>query len=194
MIAHTAFTLLTRRLREVSSALAAARPALVGLALLAIVPAAASAQARSAGPGPGRGVAGSSSAAYSAADSNSRPVPIVGVEQQDRLTLRRELFTYTTSGRRDPFVSLMATEELRPLVSDLRLVAVAWDSDGSSTVAILRDLQTNEQYRAKVGQLLGRLRVTSIARKSITFTIEEFGFSRQETLSLGDSPTQRTQQ
>jgi len=40
--------------------------------------------------------------------------------------------------------------------------------------------------RVRVGQSLGRIRVARISEKSITFTIEEFGFSRQETLLLGD--------
>lgn len=163
-------------------------------AVLAQAPATAAQPAKATAARVAKPAGGSSSSAYSAADTAGRPVPIVGAEDRDRLTFRRELFTYANNGRRDPFSSLMSTGELRPLVSDLRLVAIAWDSQGTSTVAILRDTQTNEQYRAKVGQLLGRLRVTAIGRKSITFTIEEFGFSRQETLSLGDSTNQRTQQ
>jgi hypothetical protein len=38
------------------------------------------------------------------------------------------------------------------------------------------------------------MRVAAIEPKRITFTIEEFGFSRQETLALGDPTTPRTQQ
>jgi len=129
-----------------------------------------------------------------AADSAVLPVPITGTEMEGRLTFRREVFTYASGGRRDPFASLMSTGEIRPLVSDLRLVAIAFDSEGRTSVAILRDLETNEQYRVRVGQLLGRLRVARISRRDVTFTIEEFGFSRQETLTVGDSPTQRTQQ
>jgi hypothetical protein len=102
---------------------------------------------------------------------------------------RREVFSYAKSGRRDPFVSLMNTSELRPLVSDLKLVAVVYDPTGRSSVAILRDLGTKEQYRVRLGQTLGRMRDARIEPKSVVFTIEEFGFSRQEELGLGD-PTQ----
>ena len=35
-------------------------------------------------------------------------------------------------------------------------------------------------------------RVARIAQKSVTFTIEEFGYSRQQELSLGDSNQERT--
>ena len=46
----------------------------------------------------------------------------------------------------------------------------------------------------RVGQQIGRMRVAAIRQKEIVFTIEEFGFSRQETLALGDPTTARTQQ
>jgi hypothetical protein len=41
----------------------------------------------------------------------------------------------------------------------------------------------------KVGQTLGRMRVAQIHPKSVTFVIDEFGYSRQEILALGDSTT-----
>jgi len=99
----------------------------------------------------------------------------------------REVFYYERSGRRDPFTSLMSSSELRPLISDLKLVAVAYDPTGRNSVAVLRDLNTKEQYRIRVGLTLGRMRVSAINPKFVTFTIEEFGFSRQENLALGDS-------
>lgn len=109
------------------------------------------------------------------------------------VTFRREVFGYEASGRRDPFVSLLASGELRPLLSDLRLVAVAYDPTGRNSVAVMRDGSTNDQYRVKVGQTLGRMRVIQIQPKSVTFTLEEFGYSRREVLALGDSSTVRTQ-
>ena len=97
----------------------------------------------------------------------------------------RESFRYDRSGRRDPFVSLMAYGELRPLITELRVTSIAFDPKGGS-VAVLRDLGTKEQYRVRVGESLGRMRVAKIAQRAITFTIEEFGYSRQETLALVD--------
>ena len=104
----------------------------------------------------------------------------------------RESFRYDRSGRRDPFLSLMAYGELRPLITELRVTSIAFDPNGGS-VAILRDLGTKEQYRVRVGESLGRMRVARIAKKEITFTIEEFGYSRQETLALVD-PKKETPQ
>lgn len=104
-----------------------------------------------------------------------------------QMVLNREVFDYNAAGRRDPFLSLMTTSELKPLFSDLRLVGVLTDISGRNSVAILRDVTSKEQYRVKAGQTLGRMRVTRIEPKSVVFTIEEFGFSRQETLVMGDS-------
>ena len=107
--------------------------------------------------------------------------------------ITRETYAYPGAGRRDPFLSLMNTEELRPLLGDLKLVAVAFDATGRNSVAVLRDVTTKEQYRVKVGQELGRMRVASIHEKHVIFGIEEFGYSRQESLAISDSTKVRTQ-
>jgi len=108
--------------------------------------------------------------------------------------INRESYAYAGSGRRDPFVSLMNTEELRPLLGDLKLVAIALDPTGRNSVAVLRDMSTKEQYRVKVGQEIGRMRVAAIHAKDVVFGIEEFGYSRQEMLAMAvDSTKVRTQ-
>ncbi len=133
------------------------------------------------------GTSGSGSAADSAVSSSvtRRVIP------KDELTIQREVFRYDAGARRDPFVSLMGTSDLRPMLSDLRLAVVVYDGGGSSR-AVLRDVNTDEQYKIRVGQTLGRMRVAAIGRKTVTFTILEFGESRQETLALNDSTTVRT--
>jgi hypothetical protein len=125
----------------------------------------------------------------------------------ERTAFEREIFSYERSGRRDPFMSLMTSSEIRPLIADLRLVGVAYDPSGRSSVAVLReDAQDPNagmnrggtkstadvpQYRVKEGQQIGRMRVARIGVRSVTFTIEEFGYSRQETLTLSDSNTEK---
>lgn len=106
-------------------------------------------------------------------------------------TFNREVFTYDGAGRRDPFLSLLSTGELRPAFNDLKLVAVAYDPTGRKSVAVMRDVSSKDQYRVKVGQTLGRMRVAQIHPKSVTFTIDEFGYSRQDVLTLGDSTNMR---
>jgi hypothetical protein len=105
--------------------------------------------------------------------------------------IQRELFQYPSDGRRDPFVSLLTTSELRPAMSDLRLTGILVDnSGGDHSVATLRDISTtnnNKQYRVSVGSVLGRMRVSAIRFKTIVFTIDEFGTTRDDSLVLGDS-------
>lgn len=101
-----------------------------------------------------------------------------------RVLINREIYAYDGDGRRDPFVSLLTTSDLRPLLSDLKLVAVAYDPRGRNSVAVLRDPTSKTQYRVKVGQTIGRMRVAAIQEKAVIFTIEEFGYSRQELLPI----------
>jgi hypothetical protein len=103
----------------------------------------------------------------------------------------REAYDYSGSGRRDPFVSLLTTNDLRPALADLHVVGILYDVSGRRSVAILRD-QQNTQYRAMVGSTLGRMRVAQIKPRSVIFTIEEFGFSRQDSLVLVDTTKART--
>jgi hypothetical protein len=102
-------------------------------------------------------------------------------------SILREVFSYGREGRRDPFNSLMTTSELRPTMSDLRLTGVLFDPSNRRSGATLRDLSNNSQYRVNVGSTLGRMRVSSIRNKTVVFTIEEFGTTRQDSLVLGDS-------
>ena len=98
----------------------------------------------------------------------------------------RESFDYQRDTRRDPFVSLMTTSDLRPTLTDLRLTGILYDLSGRRPVAILRDI-AGGQWRVTTGMTLGRMRVAQIKPKTIIFTIEEFGFNRQDSLLLGDT-------
>jgi len=111
------------------------------------------------------------------------------VSMPSEITIQREAFVYSGGGRRDPYRSLMTSSDIRPLLSDLRLTAVAFDPAGKNSVAILRDSYSKTQYRVRVGQQLGRLRVSGIRQKAVQFTIEEFGVNRQETLPLSSDTT-----
>jgi hypothetical protein len=137
-------------------------------------PAAAPAPAPASRPAPAPRQAG--------APSGPAPTPLVAAPQ-----VTREVFTYGDGGRRDPFFSLILTEDLRPLLSDIRLVGVLYEPSGRRSVAIFRDVATNAQYRVQTGMPLGRMRVAQIKPKGVLFTIDEFGLSRQDSLMLTDS-------
>ena len=106
------------------------------------------------------------------------------------LAFSREVFAFE-GGSRDPFFSLLRSSDLRPLLSDLKLVTIIYDATGRNSVAILRDVTTKDQYRVKVGQTLGRMRVAAIQPKQVNFIVEEFGYSRQESLALSDTTKAR---
>jgi len=120
----------------------------------------------------------------SAGKPTAAPVPATAADTAPRVLINREIFQYDGDGRRDPFVSLLTTSDLRPLLADLKLVAVAYDPRGQNSVAVLRDPTSKTQYRVKVGQTIGRMRVAAIQEKAVIFTIEEFGYSRQELLPI----------
>ena len=126
----------------------------------------------------------------SAKSSSSTSVATRGAAGE--MTFLREVYSYPGTTRRDPFLSLLKSGDLRPLLSDLKLVTVLYDPTGRNSVAIMRDLSTKDQYRVKVGQQIGRMRVIQIQPRQLVFTIEEFGYSRQEILALTDTTTART--
>ncbi|WP_353266215.1 hypothetical protein [Gemmatimonas sp.] len=136
--------------------------------------------------GESAGTVGAAAAPSTATAAKAEPKKVT---MPSEITIQREAFAYSGGGRRDPYKSLMSSSDVRPLLSDLRLTAVAFDPDGNNSVAILRDSYSKTQYRVRVGQQLGRLRVSGIRQKAVQFTIEEFGFNRQETLPLSSDTT-----
>ena len=132
--------------------------------------------------------------ATKAPDSAAKTISVGStVNTRPELRIDREVFTYDAGGRRDPFVSLFSTSDLRPLFTDLLLVVINYDPQRRNSVAIMRDASTKEQYRVRQGQLIGRMRVSAIEQKRVLFTIDEFGYSRQESLVIGDTTKVRKQ-
>jgi hypothetical protein len=191
-------------------ALAADRPGrlpllLTGAALAALVGLATTARAQSARPGslaeqtrdlPRTQVANGAVAPTivgTSAPAGAATLPRVSKTPAE-ITIEREAFEYAAEGRRDPYRSLMTTSELRPLLSDLKLTAVAYDPAGKASIAILRDVQSKAQYRVRPGQPLGRMRIAAIRPRAVVFTIEEFGYNRQESLVLSDTTTKERKQ
>ncbi len=135
-------------------------------------------------------------AVVDARKSATPPLPTPAPDTTPKVLINREVFQYEGDGRRDPFVSLLTTSDLKPLLTDLKLVGVAYDPRGQNSVAVLRDITSKEQYKVRVGQTLGRMRVAAIQPKAVIFTIEEFGYSRQELLPIAppDSTKMRPRQ
>jgi hypothetical protein len=100
------------------------------------------------------------------------------------MQLVREVFSYTGSGR-DPFASLLRSADVRPLIEDLRVTAINYDSRyPGGSVAVLRDTTLNQRYTVRVGDELGRMRVVDINADEVLVLIEEFGVARQMSIRL----------
>lgn len=159
----------------------------VALIFVAVLASGASAQAAAqaaAKPNPNAAAKPAATKPATPAPAGAKAPAPAPVDTAPRVLINREIFQYDGDGRRDPFVSLLTTSDLRPLLSDLKLVAVAYDPRGQNSVAVLRDPTSKSQYRVRVGQTIGRMRVAAIQEKAVIFTIEEFGYSRQELLPI----------
>jgi hypothetical protein len=95
----------------------------------------------------------------------------------------REVFRYS-GGPRDPFASLVQSSDVRPTIEDLRLVSIAFDPRYGNSVAIVRETGNPVPHRLRRGSVIGRLHVIQIREREVVFQIEEFGFERQQVLTL----------
>jgi hypothetical protein len=127
-------------------------------------------------------------AAKPAADSLDQDVEAAmadSVQRAKEIDVLRETFAYA-GGTRDPFNSLMNKDKNGPEIGDLDLVGVYLDlRTPSNNVVVLREkATTGRRHKMRVGDQLGRARLTQIRARDAVFTIQDFGFERQETLSL----------
>jgi hypothetical protein len=104
-------------------------------------------------------------------------------EPQQETQLVREVFSYRGSGR-DPFISLLRSGDVRPLLQDLRVTTITYNARfPSNSVAVLRDTTVNQRYTVRIGDELGRIRVVEIRPREVVIVVEEFGAERQVVLT-----------
>jgi hypothetical protein len=100
------------------------------------------------------------------------------------IEVMRESFAYG-GGTRDPFASLLDVALSGPEFSNLELVGVYQDlRSPSNSVVVLREKVSMRRYKLRRGDQVGRARLVQIRPRDAVFTISDFGFERQETLSL----------
>jgi hypothetical protein len=106
------------------------------------------------------------------------------IQKAREIEVMRETFAYA-GGTRDPFASLINGSSAGPEIADLDLVGVYQDiRSGSNSLVVLREKATAKRHKMRVGDQLGRARLVQIRPRDAVFTIRDFGFERQETLSL----------
>ena len=106
------------------------------------------------------------------------------IQKAREIEVMRETFAYA-GVTRDPFASLINGSASGPEIADLDLVGVYQDLRSSSnSIVVLREKATAKRHKLRVGDQLGRARLVQIRPRDAVFTIRDFGFERQETLSL----------
>jgi len=106
------------------------------------------------------------------------------VQKSKETEMYRETFAYSGSIR-DPFNSLLNMAKAGPEVADLQLVGIYQNVRvPSGSVAVFREKEGGKRHKLRAGDQLGRSRVVQIRERDVVFMIEDFGFERQETLSL----------
>jgi hypothetical protein len=106
------------------------------------------------------------------------------VQKAKETEMYRETFAYSGSIR-DPFNSLLNMAKSGPEVADLQLVGIYQNLRvPSGSVAVFREKEGGKRHKLRAGDQLGRSRVVQIRERDVVFIVEDFGFERQETLSL----------
>jgi hypothetical protein len=126
----------------------------------------------------------------SAQEPPPAPPPSQPVEVE--LSTVREVFTYPTFTRRNPFLPLEAGGNLR--YEQLSLLGIVYSPDPSASVAILSTgsvqvapdgTTTAVQgagYYAKVGERIGNVTIREIQRDRVIVDVEEFGLTERRTM------------
>jgi hypothetical protein len=106
------------------------------------------------------------------------------VRKAKEMEMSRETFAYSGSSR-DPFNSLLNMAKNGPEVADLQLVGIYQNlRSPTGSVAVFREKDGGKRHKLRAGDQLGRSRLVQIRERDVVFMIEDFGFERQETLSL----------
>jgi hypothetical protein len=106
------------------------------------------------------------------------------IRKAREIEVMRETFAYGGSTR-DPFLSLINLTNIGPEIGDLELVGVYQNlRSRTNSLVVLREKVSLKRHKMRVGDQVGRARLVQIRPRDAVFTIQDFGYERQETLSL----------
>jgi hypothetical protein len=109
------------------------------------------------------------------------------------LVFEREVYTYPTYERRNPFRPLVGAQGSGPRFEQVRLRGIIWSADPQRSVALFGMAGQQAQpdtsgipttRRLRVGESWGNMRVTEIQKERVVVSVEEFGLSEQKVLEL----------
>lgn len=99
--------------------------------------------------------------------------------------LYEDRVTYSSFGRRDPFVEIKGLVEEGINIDQVELVGIIWESE--EPVAILVDSKNSGvSYTIKEGDKIMNGKVLKITQTDVLFLIQEFGVSRRYSMGLPD--------
>jgi hypothetical protein len=118
-------------------------------------------------------------------------------QQPTELVFEREIFSYPTVQRRNPFRPLSGGNQGGPRFEGLRVVGIIYSDDPSESVAVLGlstveysedastvTVQPGQSWYLKVGQSVGNIRVVEIHREQVVVEVADFGITEQKIMQL----------
>lgn len=112
-----------------------------------------------------------------------------------RLVFEREVFSYPTFDRRNPFRTLLSSED-GPRFEQMRLEMILLSDEPGESIALLSagrigapasaegTVRRGETHRLRVGERWGNVRVIEIRETEIVVSVDEFGITEQRIMQL----------
>ena len=125
--------------------------------------------------------------------------PVSAAEPEAELAFEREVFSYPTFARRNPFEPLLASAEGGPRWEGMRLEGVVYDADPRFSIAIVSSGRARvrgaaaspdpsgsvgQMARLRVGERWGNIRILEIRKDHVLIEVEEFGLTEQREMRL----------
>lgn len=116
--------------------------------------------------------------------------------QPASLVFEREVFTYPSFERRNPFESLLATSAGGPRFEQMRLEGIIYSETPGASIALVSagrmgaanpdapGRAVGQSTRLRVGERWGNVRVREIRRTQIVVDVEEFGLIERRIMDL----------
>ncbi len=128
--------------------------------------------------------------------------PPAGNQKPAPLVFEREVFSYPTQGRRNPFHPLVGQAETGPRFEQLRLEGIIYDDQhpsqsvaavGTSTVTESADstsasVSKGQAWYLKAGQTIGNVRIVQVDRDRVIVDVEEFGLTTRKIMQIQTGP------
>ena len=99
--------------------------------------------------------------------------------------LYEDRITYSSFGRRDPFVDIKGLVEEGINIDQVELVGIIWESDVPMAI-LVESKNPSVSYTLKEGDKILNGKVLKITQTDVLFLIQEFGVSRRYSMGLPD--------